>query len=172
MRYWISPSPNQDRNLGIDSNKKVDIYLLTKNSSANGMGMPLPAGRIRVYKQDDADKTLEFIGEDVIDHTPKDEPIMIKLGSAFDVVGERKQTDFKVQYDGHWITEDFEIKIRNHKSEPIHVIIKENLFRWANWEIVQCSDKYEKQDYRTIHIPADVAQDGERTVTYSVRYTW
>jgi hypothetical protein len=172
MRYWISPSPNQDRNLGIDSNKKVDIYLLTKNSSANGMGMPLPAGRIRVYKRDDADKTLEFIGEDVIDHTPKDEPIMIKLGSAFDVVGERKQTDFKVQYDGHWITEDFEIKIRNHKSEPIHVIIKENLFRWANWEIVQCSDKYEKQDYRTIHIPADVPQDGERTVTYSVRYTW
>jgi hypothetical protein len=172
MRYWITPSPNVDRNLGIDSNKKVDIYLLLKNSEKNGMGMPLPAGRIRVYKQDDADKSLEFIGEDVIQHTPKDEEVMVRLGSAFDIVGERKQTDFNADYNAHWITEAFEIKLRNHKKEPVKVIVKENLFRWVNWEITKSSDKWEKQDYRTIHIPVEVPVDGEKVVTYSVKYTW
>src|SRR5262249_34913699 len=118
------------------------------------------------------DKSLEFIGEDVIQHTPKDEQVMVKLGSAFDVVGERRQTDFKVNMDGHVINESFEIKLRNHKKEPVMVIVKENLYRWTNWEITASSDKYEKQDYRTIHIPVQVPPDGEKVVTYSVRYTW
>lgn len=171
-RYFIPPEPNQDRNLGTQSNKKVDIYLLLKNSEKNGMGMPLPAGRIRVYKRDDADKSLEFIGEDIIQHTPKDEEVMIKLGSAFDIVGERKQTDFNANYNGHEITESFEIKLRNHKKEPVKVIVKENLYRWVNWEITKSSDKWEKQDSRTIHIPVEVPPDGEKTVTYTVKYTW
>jgi hypothetical protein len=171
-RYWIAPQPNADQNLGTESNKKVDIYLLLRNSEKNGMGIPLPAGRVRVYKRDEADANLEFIGEDVIQHTPKDEQVMVKLGSAFDIVGERKQTDFKADYGAHWITESFEIKLRNHKKEPVKVIVKENLFRWVNWEITQSSDKWEKQDYRTIHIPVEVPVDGERTVTYSVKYTW
>ena len=115
--YWIAPEPNQDRNLGTQSNKKVDIYLQIKNTEKNGLGIPLPAGRLRVYKQDEADATNEFIGEDVIQHTPKDEEVLVKLGSAFDIVGERKQTDFTPNYDGHVITEIFEIKLRNHKKE-------------------------------------------------------
>jgi hypothetical protein len=171
-RFFIPPEPNQDRNLGTQSNKKVDIYLQLKNSEANGMGIPLPAGRIRVYKKDEADSAQEFIGEDVIQHTPKDEEVLIKLGSAFDIVGERKQTDFSANYDGHVITESFEITIRNHKKEDVHVIIKENLLRWTNWEITKSSDKWEKQDYRTIHIPIDVPPDGTKKVTYSVKYTW
>lgn len=172
IRYQIFPSPNQDQNLGTQSNKKVDVYLIATNSEKNGLGMPLPAGRIRVYKQDPEDKTNEFIGEDVIQHTPKDEEIMVKLGSAFDIVGERKQTDFKADYNAHWIEESFEIKLRNHKKEAVSVIIKENLFRWTNWEITKNSDKWEKQDFRTIHIPVDVPVDGEKTVTYTVKYTW
>jgi len=172
LRYWIAPEPSQDQNLGTQSNKKVDIYLLLTNSQKNGLGIPLPAGRIRVFKADPADGSKEFIGEDVIQHTPKDEDVMIKLGSAFDIVGERRQTDFHADYAGHVITESFEIKLRNHKTEPVHVIIKENLYRWVNWEITDCSDKWEKQDYRTIHIPDDVPVDGEKTVTYSVKYTW
>jgi hypothetical protein len=171
-RYWIAPSPAMDSNLGSGSNKKVDIYLLLTNSEKNGMGMPLPAGRVRVYKRDQADQSLEFIGEDVIQHTPKDEQVMVKLGSAFDIVGERKQTNFTINANGHVITESFEIKLRNHKKEPVHVIVKENLYRWTNWEITACSDKWEKQDYRTIHIPVDVPPDGEKTVTYTVTYTW
>jgi hypothetical protein len=172
MRYWMTPSPSVDQNLGTDSNKKVDVYLLMRNSEKNGLGIPLPAGRIRVYKRDEADGSKEFIGEDVIQHTPKDEDVMIKLGSAFDVVGERKQTDFTVNENGHVMSESFEIKIRNHKKEPVHVIIKENLYRWTNWQILASSDPWEKQDYRTIHIPVDVPVDGEKKVTYTVEYTW
>jgi hypothetical protein len=171
-RLWIAPEPNQDRNLGTQSNKKVDIYLQIKNTEANGLGIPLPAGRLRVYKKDEADAANEFIGEDVIQHTPKDEEVLVKLGSAFDIVGERKQTDFTINERGHVITEAFEITIRNHKKAPVRVIIKENLLRWTNWEITQSSDKWEKQDYRTIHIPVDVPVDGEKKVTYSVKYTW
>lgn len=172
LRFWSADSPNQDANLGTDSNKKVDVYLLLTNSEKNGLGIPLPAGRIRAYKRDPDDNAQEFIGEDVIQHTPKDEDVMIKLGSAFDIVGERRQTDFNVNYNGHVITESFEIKLRNHKTDPVHVIVKENLYRWVNWEITACSDPWQKQDFRTIHIPVDVPANGEKTVTYSVKYTW
>ncbi|HEV7299452.1 MAG TPA: hypothetical protein VGN72_08830 [Tepidisphaeraceae bacterium] len=172
MRYWISPEPNRDRNLGTQTNKKVDVYLQTTNSEQNGMGIPLPAGRIRVYKADDADGSMEFVGEDVIQHTPKDEKVLVKLGSAFDIVGERKQTDFQVDRNDHWIEEEFEITLRNHKKEPVDVIVKENLFRWATWEIIKNSDDFEKQDSRTVHFPVRVEPDGEKKVTYRVRYTW
>ncbi len=172
MRYWLSPEPNQDRNLGTQSNKRVDIYLQIKNSEKNGLGIPLPAGRLRVYKKDQADAANEFIGEDVIQHTPKDEEVLVKLGTAFDIVGERKQTEFTANFDGHVITESFEIKVRNHKNEDVKVIVRENLFRWTNWEIVKKSHDFEKQDYRTIHFPVQIPANGEETVTYSVKYTW
>ena len=172
LRYYIASSPNQDRQLGQKSNTKVDIYLQTKNSKENGLGIPLPAGRVRAYKRDDADGLDEFIGEDAIQHTPKDEPVLIRLGSAFDIVGGRTQTDFKENVGEKWITESFEIKLRNHKKEPVTILVKENLFRWVNWEIARSSDKFEKQDSRTIHIPVEVPPDGEKTVTYTVKYTW
>jgi hypothetical protein len=172
FRFVTFDNPNMDQNLGTDSNKKVDVYLELTNSEKNGLGIPLPAGRIRVYKTDEADGSKEFIGEDVIQHTPKDEHVMVKLGSAFDIVGERKQTSFNVNYNGHEITESFEIKLRNHKKEQVRVIVKENLYRWSNWDITAASDQWEKQDFRTIHIPVDVPADGEKTVTYTVKYTW
>jgi hypothetical protein len=171
-RYYVTPSPNMDRSLGTESNRKVDVYLQIVNSEHNGMGIPLPAGRVRVYKRDEADHNAEFVGEDVIQHTPKDERVLVRLGAAFDIVGERKQTDFHADYAGRVMTEAFEIKIRNHKAEPVDVIVKENLFRWVNWEVTRCSDKWEKQDYRTIHIPVRVDPGAEKTVTYTVRYTW
>lgn len=164
------PGPMTDRNLGLSINKKVDVYLRFKNSKENGLGIPLPAGRIRVSQLDDG--SLEFIGEDTIDHTPKDETILIKLGSAFDVVGERKQTNFKVDSRRRWIDESFEITIRNHKPVPVKVIIKENLYRWSNWKITDSSHKYQKQDSRTVHFPVVVPKDGKGTVTYTVHYTW
>jgi hypothetical protein len=170
-RYYIAPQPSEDRNLGTEMNKKVDIYLLTHNTEKNGMGIPLPAGRVRVFKKDDADGSLEFVGEDVIQHTPKNEKVMVRMGSAFDIVGERKQTNFESNRP-KWITETFEIKLRNHKKEPVKVIIKENLYRWVNWEITASSDKWEKQDSRTMHIPVEVPVDGEKVVTYTVKYTW
>ncbi len=169
---WFSPEPAIDRNFGNQGNKKVDIYLRFKNEKDRGMGMPLPSGRIRVSKLDPADQTLEFIGEDKIDHTPKDEEVLIKLGSAFDVVGERKQVDFRIDTRAHTIDETIEIKLRNHKDQPVKVIIKENLYRWTQWEIKEATHKFEKQDARTIHIPVTVEKDGEVTVRYTVHYTW
>ena len=172
VRYYIAPSPNQDRNLGTESNKKVDIYLRFKNAEKSGLGIPLPAGKLRVYKRDAADDTLEFVGEDVIQHTPREETVLAKLGTAFDLVGERKQVDFRADYDKHFIEEDVEIKLRNRKKEAVEIIVKENLFRWVNWEIIKKSQDFEKQDSRTIHFPVKVAPDEEKTVTYTVRYTW
>ncbi len=165
-------SPMTDRNFGTECNKKVDIYIRFKNKQEAGMGMPLPSGRIRVSKLDPADNTLEFIGEDTIDHTPKDEEVLIKLGSAFDVVGERKQVDFAIDTRRDWMEEAVEIKLRNHKTEAVKVIIKENLYRWANWEIKEKSHAFEKADARTVHFPVTIEKDGEVTVQYKVRYTW
>jgi hypothetical protein len=166
------PNPVEDRNFGTQSNKKVDIYLRFKNDKEHGMGMPLPSGRIRVSKLDPADKSLEFIGEDVIDHTPKDEEVLIKMGSAFDVVGERKQVDFRIDTRAHTMDETIEIKVRNHKQEPVKVIAKENLFRWTGWQITEKTHDFEKVDARTIQFPVTVPKDGEATIRYTVHYTW
>ena len=79
----------------MQSNKKVDAYLRFEQQRANGMGMPLPAGRVRVASSIRPTSTLEFIGEDAVDHTPRNEKVLVKLGSAFDIVGERRQVDFR-----------------------------------------------------------------------------
>jgi len=172
LYYSYGSSAIQDRNYGITTNKKVDIYLEFLNKKENKLGMPLPAGRIRVYKKDEADGSLEFVGEDRIDHTPKDERVRIKLGSAFDIVGERKQTNFQTNYDRNWIRESFEIRVRNHKKEQVTVKVKEILYRWANWKIEQSSHKFEKEDARTVCFPVTIKPDGEEVITYTVLYTW
>jgi hypothetical protein len=170
--YGFLPEPAIDRNFGVQSNTKVDVYLRFDNDEESGLGIPLPSGRIRVNQLDPADDTLEFIGEDVIDHTPRDEEVLIKLGNAFDVVGERKQVDFRVDQDDDWMEETIEITLRNHKDEPVNVIVKENLYRWVNWTIKQSTHEYETHDSRTVHFPVTVGADGEATLRYTVRYTW
>lgn len=163
---------NANRDLGIEMNKKVDTYVRLDNTEKNGLGIPLPAGRLRVYKRDDADNSLEFIGEDVIQHTTENEKVLVKLGSAFDIVGERVQTDFKIDNDAHWATESFEIKVRNHKKEKVSVLITETLYRGANWSIPEATDAWTKQDFQSIRIPVEVPVDSEKVVKYTVKYTW
>jgi len=170
--YGYGGGPVTDRNYGTQSNKKVDVYIGFRNAKENNMGMPLPSGRIRVSKLDNADKMLEFIGEDTIDHTPKNEKVLIKLGSAFDVVGERRQVNFSVDTSRRTMIEEIEVKLRNQKTEPVTVIVKENLYRWVNWEITHASHDFQKKDARTVHFPVKVAAEGEATVIYTVRYTW
>jgi hypothetical protein len=155
-----------------EGNKKINVIIELKNSQDNHMGMPLPKGKVRLYKRDPADASLEFIGEDQIDHTPKDETVKLHIGDAFDIVGERKRTDFHVDTSGHVMTESFEIHVRNHKTEAVDVLVKEPLYRWNNWEITQASAKWTKYDSSTIHFPVTVAKDGEQVITYTVRYTW
>src|SRR5688572_18862592 len=169
---YLYDSPYTDRNLGVESSKKVDVYLEFKNDKQFGLGVPLPAGRIRVSQLDKADSSLEFIGEDKIDHTPKNEQVRVKLGSAFDVVGERRQVDFAVDTKARWMEEEIEVKLRNHKTLPVNVIVKENLYRWSNWKLLKQSHKSDKEDSRTIHFPVTVPKDGETVVRYRVRYSW
>ncbi|MBL4590625.1 MAG: DUF4139 domain-containing protein [Phycisphaerales bacterium] len=158
------------KDFGITSNAKVEVFLSFKNEKENGLGIPLPSGRIRGSKLDYADGSFEFIGEDTIDHTPKNEEITIKLGNAFDVVGERRQTKFNRGKD--WIVESFEIKIRNHKDQAVDVQIQEHLYRWTNAKITNISHNHEMLDVRTMHIPVTIEADGEVVVTYTVRYDW
>ena len=165
-------SPYTERNYGDAGNKKVDVYLEFRNDKQFGLGVPLPAGRVRVSQLDAADSSLEFIGEDRIDHTPKDETLRIKLGSAFDVVGERKQVDFAIDTKGRWMEEEIEIKLRNHKTLPVDVIVQESLYRWTNWKLVSKSHEYSKENARLIHFPVHIVKDGEAMVRYRVRYAW
>ena len=155
-----------------EANKKVKVYFEIANTKANHLGMALPKGKIRISKRDPADNSLEFVGEDEIDHTPKDEKIRITTGDAFDIVGERKRTNFTVNTGGHVATESFEIKVRNHKDAPVEVVVKETLYRWNQWEISESSDKWIKEDSNTIHFPVTIEKDGEKIVTYTVKYTW
>jgi hypothetical protein len=171
QREFLYHNPNGlNDEFGAIGNKSVDIYVRLKNSEANHLGIPLPAGRLRTYKIDPADESREFIGEDVVQHTPKDESILARLGTAFELVGERRQTEFT--RSGQTATESFEIKLRNHKNTAATVIIRELLYRGLNWEILQSSDKWEKLDYRTIHIPIEVPANGEKKITYTVKYSW
>jgi hypothetical protein len=152
------------------TNAKVDVFLQFDNRETVGLGIPLPAGRVRV-SQEDGD-TLEFIGEDTIGHTPKDETVLIRLGSAFDVVGERKQVDFQIDTRARRIDETIEIRVRNHKDEPVDVVVRENLFRFATNDVVEASQRYERKDASTVEFPLQIARDGEAVVRYRVRYDW
>lgn len=169
---YYGGGPFTDRDIGVPMNKKVDVYLEFKNDKAVGLGVPLPAGRLRVSQLDRADNSLEFIGEDKIDHTPKDEQVRVKLGSAFDVVGERRQVDFTVDTKARWMEEEIEVKLRNHKKQPVEVQIKENVYRWSSWKVLTKTHNFVKEDARTIYFPVKVPSDGETVVRYRVRYTW
>jgi hypothetical protein len=171
--YPYDGVPMTERTPGLQANKKVDVYLRLKNSAANGLGIPLPAGKMRVSKLDEADGSLEFIGEDLIDHTARDETVQVKLGSAFDVVGERRQVDFRIDTSARWMEEDIEVKVRNQKpAEAITVLVRENLYRWSQWSITRKSHGSTQEDSRTVHFPVRVNPKGEAVVRYTVRYTW
>ncbi len=159
----------------MQASRKVDVYLRVKNASANHLGMPLPAGRIRVAQLDPADRSLEFVGEDAIGHTAREETVQVKLGSAFDVVGERRQVDFHIDTNAKWIEEEIEVKVRNRKVADqgrVTVDVRESLYRWSNWAITRKTQDYLKEDSRTVRFPVRIAPNGEAVVRYTVRYTW
>lgn len=146
----------------------VAVELEFKNSAANGLGMALPAGKIRVYKED-KDGALEFVGEDAIDHTPRDEDVRIYLGNAFDVKGERTRTDYRKISDRTY-EETFEIEIRNHKKERADVTVVEHVR--GDWTVLSESIAHEKKDSHTLEYKVSANADETVTVTYTVRTTW
>lgn len=148
---------------------KVAVKLEFKNSKENNMGMPLPKGLVRVYKEDRDTKGLEFIGEDNIDHTPKDEKRKITIGNAFDIVGEKKQTDLKRISDRAQKT-SFEVKLKNHKEEAVEVVVVEHLY--GDWEITKESLEHTKKDAFTAEWKISVPKDGETILIYTVTQSW
>ena len=163
---------NRDPGYGTQSNKKVWVMREFTNSEQNKLGLPLPKGRMRFYRRDDADGRIEFTGENELDHTAKNELILVKTGDAFDVVGERIRVNFQGQNRQDYAEEDFEIKLRNRKSEPVEVRVVEHLYRWTNWTITQKSDEFTKKDAQTIEFKIPLKPNEERSVTYKVRYDW
>ncbi len=150
---------------------KVATVLEFMNSKSGGLGMPLPKGTMKIYRTD-SDGRREFIGENAIDHTPADEKVRIRLGNAFDLVGERRQTNEQVDSAHRKAAEAYEIRVRNHKKESIEVRLVEHLERWTNWKIALSSDPYTKTDASTIEFPVKVPAGGEKVVTYEARYSW
>ncbi|MCM8788559.1 MAG: hypothetical protein NC907_02085 [Candidatus Omnitrophica bacterium] len=150
----------------LECNKNVAVKMELKNTEKNGLGIPLPKGKVRVYKAD-TDETLQFIGEDLIDHTPKDEKIVLSIGNAFDIKGERKVTEHK-KIAANIYRDSYEIKLRNHKKEPIVVKVIEKQF--GDWSILQSSHPYEKKDSETIEFNVKVPQNDEIVLTYTSEY--
>ena len=146
----------------------VEVHLKFKNSEANKLGMPLPAGTMRVYQADSKGR-MQFVGEDHIDHTPKDERLDLHIGNAFDIVEERKQTDYQ-KIDRHTSESAFEIKLRNHKSAPVTVEVNEPV--GGDWTVLESSFKYEKTSATSLRFLVPVPKDGEAVLTYRIRVRW
>jgi len=163
---------NYDRGYGQSDNKKIIVQREFKNAETNQLGIALPAGKLRFYRRD-ADGQLQFVGENTIDHTPRNETVRVTTGNSFDLVGERKQTDFKVDTGDKWMNETFEIKLRNRKkTDAVEIRVVEHLYRWSSWNITAKSDEFTKKDAQTIEFRIPVQPDEEKTVTYTVHYSW
>jgi hypothetical protein len=147
------------------SNQKVGVYLELKNSKENRLGLPIPKGRVRVYKAD-ASGSQQLIGEDWVDHTPKDEKIKIKMGDAFDVVGQRTQKDWK-RIASNLYEVEWEISLRNHKKEAVMVEVVEPMP--GDWEVLRASHPHEKIQAFTAQWKIPVPKDGETKLSYRIR---
>ncbi len=149
----------------ITTNQKIGVFVEIENRKENNLGMPLPKGAIRVYKSD-KDGSLQFVGEDAIDHTPEKEKIRIKLGDAFDVVGSRKMTDWKKLIFNRYEAA-YEISLRNHKKEDVIVKVVEPIP--GDWTITNSSHEYQKTEAFTAEFMIPVPKDGEAKLTYRVK---
>ncbi len=163
--YFRNQYPGQ-----VLSKEKVGVYLEIENKKKNNLGMPLPAGIIRAYKKD-VKGSLQFIGEDKIDHTPKDEKIKIKMGDAFDVVGERKQMDYRIlsrnsmqRFDTE---QKWQINLRNHKEKSVVVEVIEPIP--GDWKIINSTIPYDKTDSSTVKFNVKLKKDESKTIDYTVK---
>ncbi len=143
----------------------VKVLIKFKNAESNSLGVPLPAGTVRVYQADSKGR-LQFIGEDRIDHTPKDETVSLHIGNAFDVVAERKQTDFE-RLGPHAVEVEYEISLRNHKPDPITVIVNEPI--GGDWTILNSTYKFEKTAAFAARFTVPVAANSEAQLKYRAR---
>jgi hypothetical protein len=145
--------------------KQVMVTLEFENAAASGLGMPLPAGIVRVFQRD-KDESLELAGEDRIEHTPKNETVRIAVGGAFDIAAERKQMDTK-QVTPRLVETSYEITLKNHKAETVEVTVVEHAY--GDWEILESSIPAKKRDATTFEFVARCAPEKPFTLTYRLR---
>ena len=161
--YYQSPqSPGQP------AKEPVKVLIKFKNTEANSLGVPLPAGTVRVY-QGDSKGRVQFIGEDRIDHTPKDETVSLYIGNAFDVVAERKQTDYQ-HLGSHSAEVEYEVSLRNHKPEPVTVYVNEPIS--GDWTMLNSTFKFEKTAAFAARFTVPVVANSEALLKYRVRIHW
>lgn len=151
-------------------NNKVEISLKFKNNKNSNLGIPLPKGKVRVFKSDG--DSIEFVGEDQIDHTPENKDMKLTIGNAFDITAERKRTSSSSNNSAKQSEESYEIILKNAKAEAVKVDVIEKFYGWSNWKITSNSQKFEKKDSNTAVFEVDVPAKGEKKVTYKVKYSW
>jgi hypothetical protein len=156
---------------GVPSSGKVQVFREFKNSEANKLGIALPKGKVRFYSQD-GDRQLEFVGENQIDHTPKNETIRVLVGNSFDLVGERVMKSTREDGANRVATQSFEIKVRNRKKEAVEIRVVEHANHGGEWTLTAQSQDHKKTDARTFEFRVPLRPDEEQTVTYTIRYTW
>jgi hypothetical protein len=152
---------------------KVATVREFKNTKENGgLGLPLPKGRTRFYRQDAADGRLEFVGENNLDHTARNETVRLYTGDVFDIAVEKKSTDSQMSSRNDFREEAFEVKLRNRKADAVEVRVVEHFYTGPNWKLVQQSDPSEKTDAGTAEFRLTLKPDEEKVLTYRVRYDW
>lgn len=173
-QQWRGGAPHRpiiDPGYEVGNGSAVRGFLEFDNRRSNALGVPLPAGRVRIT-QAAQNGVEQFVGEDNLYHTPVDETVRLALGESFDVVGERRQQDFSVDNERRVMEEQIEIRLRNHKAAPVLVQVTEQMARWRQWQITEASQDYNKIDAATVRFPVSVPAKGEAAVRYRVRYTW
>jgi hypothetical protein len=152
---------------------KVATVREFKNTKENGgLGLPLPKGRVRFYRQDTADGRLEFVGENNLDHTARNETVRLYTGDVFDIAVEKKQTDSQTSSRNDFREEAFEVKLRNRKSDTVEVRVVEHFQSGPNWKLIEQSDVSEKTAAGTAEFRLTLKPDEEKVLTYRVRYEW
>ena len=170
-RIYVFEGAQHYNRRGVSSVGKVQVYREFKNSEANKLGIALPKGKVRFYSQD-GDRQLEFVGENQIDHTPKDETIRVLTGNSFDLAGEHRMTNNTEDGSNRVATQTFEIKVRNHKKEPVEIRVLEHATHGGNWTLTAQSQPHEKKDAHSFEFRVPLKPDEEKVVTYTIRYTW
>jgi hypothetical protein len=165
---WMPPTPIIDANFGAGAGQMQPVMatLRFKNSKSAGLGVPLPAGRVRMFEGKD------FLGEADLAHTAANEDVALAIGNVFDLKAERTREDFNLDRDGRTMTETISVTLKNAKSTSATVRVTERLSRWTDWEMVSSSVPFEKRNSQTVSFDVPVPADGESKLSYTVRYRW
>jgi hypothetical protein len=168
---WVGlGSAVTDSSYGIDQQADIQVQLQLKNDEKNGLGVPIPQGTVRIYKND-TDGSAILVGQDTVSHTPENEIVRLSLGNAFDLVGERTQTGFR-QLGERSIEETIKITLRNQSEKTVTIQVLEHLYRAQDAEITESSADFTKVDASTVQFEVSVEPAGEQTITYTAVYRW